>query len=704
MSCKRLVPYDRVIKLSLLGFLVLGLSLLAGCGGDNSSTVQPHHTPTPTPTISPTPTPTPTGVPTPTPTPTLTPTPTPTPTPVHIITGFLYDGAPSTGNPVSGASITAYQAGATGYGKGAIQLAQVSSQSDGSFTIPILTCQGSGYAQDVYLVATGGSLSGQQGGNPAIALNVQEGGNSAIALSAALGPCYSLPDSVVVNEVTTVATTWALSQFLDSTGQDVGTSATNQTGLSNAADIVTLKNLVDVTTGLAPASFPQGLTSPTAALYSLANILAGCVISSGAGSAACQSLFTAATPPGSNAPATTLEAALDIARNPVNNVNSLFNLVPAKAPYTPGLSAAPGSWLLTLNYAPSNAQFSAPYALAIDAPGNVWVVNGAGDSVTELIAASGYTNVLNLSPPGANLDFPTALAFDSSGNLWVVNLSNNSVSELTAASGYETGFNFAPAAAAFNSPFALAFDAAGNLWITNLNSDSVSALLAGCSSSSCVGEDFSNSNTGNPGAAFSLPAALALDPAGNLWVANYGNNSVSRLAAGCSSASCAGANFSNSNTGNPGAAFSNPISLGLDTAGNIWVANAGNDSVSELPAGCSSASCNGQSFNNSNTGSPGASFIFPSALALDSANNVWITNDIGNSLSELVASSSYKTGLNFTPWATYQGQFAVVGDAAGNLWMVNNHDSSVTEAIGLSAPVLTPLQACLKQGHNVCLP
>lgn len=648
----------------LLGLLVTFM-FFGGCGGGSSSSPHHHRSPTPTPSS------------------------TPTPTPPPGISGSLFDGTQSVGSPIGGATITLYQAGASGYGLGAVQLAQISTGSDGGFDFPTVTCETTGLSQQLYLLATGGTVVGQSGPN------------AATALIAGVGSCGVYAHTVIVNEATTIAAVWALNQFMDSSGGNIGTSATNQSGLGNAATALSL-NFVDLSTGFAPTSFPYGFTSPTATLYSLADILVGCVNSSGASSTACQDLFAAATPPGGSAPITTLQAALDIVRNPVNNVSALFALVPASPPFTPGLTSAPGSWVAELNYAPSTAQINSPYSLAVDSLGNVWVSNAAGNSVSELTAGSGYTTGLNYAPSETNLNFPASLVIDTLGNLWVANLNGNSVSELTAASDYSGGFNFAPTGAIFSGPFQLALDSAGNVWVVNFSGNSVSELLAGCSSASCTAVNFNNSNTGSPGAVFNGPVSVIPDAAGDIWIANHFGNSVSELPAGCTGAGCTGANFNNSNTGSPGAVFNGPVELELDAADDLWAANLTGNSVSRLTAGCSLGSCTGTNFNNTN--SFGAGLQGPNSIALDPSANVWVPNVTGNSLSELAAITSYATGYNFGPWEAYRGQFFIADDASGNLWIANEYDNSVTEVVGVATPILTPAQACLQLGRDVCLP
>jgi hypothetical protein len=146
-------------------------------------------------------------------TPGMTATPTPTPTPVF--TGAVMGGT----SPVSGATVSFYAVGTSDDGVGATQLATTTSSSDGSFGVGPFTCP-AGNPQ-TYLLVTGGDAGA--------------GTNSAIGMTPLTGPCGGLgaSDFVTVNESTTAAAAWALAQFSDATGQTLGTSSTNATGLTN---------------------------------------------------------------------------------------------------------------------------------------------------------------------------------------------------------------------------------------------------------------------------------------------------------------------------------------------------------------------------------------------------------------------------------------------------------------------------------------
>jgi hypothetical protein len=122
--------------------------------------------------------------------------------------------------PVSGSAIQLYAAGAGGYGSAgtALLTTSVSTDAHGDFTINrAYSCPTS--STDVYIVATGG--------NPSLSLGTD---NISLALMSALGPCGNLSAStfIFINEVTTVASVYALAPFMSTGGAKVGIRARTQ--------------------------------------------------------------------------------------------------------------------------------------------------------------------------------------------------------------------------------------------------------------------------------------------------------------------------------------------------------------------------------------------------------------------------------------------------------------------------------------------
>src|SRR4029077_11408695 len=384
---------------------------------------------------------------------------------------------------IAKSAVTLYAVG-NAYGTGASALASAVTDAKGDFALASFTCPSA--VSETYVVAIGGDAG--------------VGKNSAIGLIAALGPCGQLATAgqIVINELTTIATEFALAQFTGITGQNLGAPLSNSGGLK--IGLGSFANLADI--GGRASSF---LTSPTCGtsssltnnqtltrLDALANIFASCVQSNGPASWACGKLFADS---GASSSETTLAIAHAIASNPKNNVADIFQVLTQSAnlPFQPTLTTAPDGWELALNFSPSLAE----------------------------------------------LNYPGGLAVDAAGNFWAANRNNNSLSELPAGDYSCGASNFAPAGAAFHSPFQVAFDNDGNVWVANFyDSDSISELPAGNLGAGAV--NFNSTNTA--GAVFDFLDQITLDVAGNVWMA-AGIGGVSELPAGNYSSGATNFNF-----------------------------------------------------------------------------------------------------------------------------------------------------------------
>ncbi len=561
------------------------------------------------------------------------------------LTGIVHSGQ----QPVSGASVNLYVAGTSGYGTGAASLlsGSVTTGKDGRFSMTgSFTCP-SADAQ-VYVTAKGGDAG--------------VGDNPSSVLMAVLGNCGDLGGNtaVDVSEVSSVASVYALAQFMTPGSTAVGTSSTNVRGLVNAFSAV--PNLIDPSTGLARATTPAGNgTVPQTTINALANIMAACVVTKGDG--ACPQLFSLAAPPGGTAPADTLSAILDIALNPGNNVAKLAALQPSTPIFQPTLAGAPSDWTLSIEY--TGGGLNLPQLLAVDGSGNIWVPNAIDPGTLSEFSPTGEPLSGKNGFNGGGLSYPEAVAADILGNIWSANEGLlHGVSEhssngtpLSGATGYT--------AAGLVQPVAIALDAAGNVFTANLGGTSVTKL------NSAGGAIAQFVNGG-----LDAPYAVAIDSSQNVWVANSGpSNSVSR--------------FNNTGTPANGSGYtgnlSKPYGIAIDANGDAWVANFGHASVTKL--------------SNAGVVLSGAGYPTPasvSAVAVDGNNTVWTANTDG-SISHLSAS-----GASISPLGTgyisaaATAEVGIALDASGNVWTTDNFINSIFEYIGAAAPTVTPLQLAVK--------
>jgi hypothetical protein len=624
--------------------------------------------------------------PTPTATETMTATPTPSPS------GAFFSGRVMVkGTPVAASEITFYAVGQAGYGSSATSLGAATSASDGTYTISY-TCPSNSI--ETYVVALGGD-------------------NSAAGLMAAIGPCGAIQSStnVVIDELTTSATEVALAQFIDPSGQTIGTSTGNSSGLGigytnyyNLANVASAGDFsIDGTSShFLPLPGQCAIPTPNCdgleRLNTLSNIIASCASSTGPASSPCSALFTNTS---TSAADTILAAMHSIMASPALNVDSIFAIqsMISSAPFQPALAVPPDGFEIGVMIAVGDL-FSMNTALAIDSGGNLIVVSfdplTETSVINEVTVASGYSAGTSFAPGISVGDYPS-VTIDSTNDLFITSSDSNAVSELTAASSYLSGSVFSPGGGgALNGPLSLTLDATGNIFVANSSSGGggrVSELVA--SGDYSTGFNFTSAD-----ANLTCPIGLALDFASNIFVANC-DDTVSELTAASSYSS--GSSFSLVTSNNQHFSLTQS-GIALDPDSDVLVLTSGlvDGGVSELTAIGDYRS--GKFFTPA-----GAAFDGPMAIAVDSAGNVFAAN-LFSSMSELTAESALMAGSVFSPGANLCEADALAIDAAGNIFAANTCSTlegsapGVSELLGVAAPVLTPPQACLQLGQNICLP
>ncbi len=580
-------------------------------------------------------------------------------------------------NPIVGAHVYLYEVNANGYGGPGIVASSsnasismltgaggtsedsngnyyVTTDSNGAFTITgDYTCPAAN--SQVYLYAIGG--------------NPGSGVNPAAGLLAGLGSCGSLNSTtfVTINEVSTIATAYAIAAFAtDATHVSSSGSALAQTGIANA--FAAVANLETLKTGVALATTPAGNgTAPQSEINTLADLLAGCVNSTGPSSSTCIGLLdNAKNPLTTLAPTETATAAINIAHLPGRNVDSLYNWLMADAPFQPDLPYAPNDFTISILY--TGGGLGGSGNVAIDASGNVWVANGWASDISEfsptgavLSGSSGFT--------GGGTQYPGLIAFDPSGDLWVggVGLSvfNSSGSPISGSSPYTGG--------GYSYPESMAIDALGNVWI--------SSYLGAVSEFNSSGSPVSGAS-GYTGGGLDASEGIAVDTSGNVWIANINNSSISEFNSSGSPLSGA--------SGYTGGGLYSPVGIAIDASGNVWAPNSTGDSLSEFnSSGSPISGVNGYT---------GGGLNLPWNIAIDGSGNVWTTSPVApGNLSEFNSSGSAISGTHGFQNAGFDSPLNLAIDGSGNIWVANSLGStgSIVEFIGAATPVVTPKVANL---------
>lgn len=548
------------------------------------------------------------------------------------------DAANDTPGTPAGAVVTLYAAGA---GAPTV-LGTTTTGPNGGFGFGTYTCPSGD--PPLYAVLTGGN--GESTINSDMNTAAPDAVNGSIKLMAALGPCSKAPQNFFINELTTVAAVYALNAFRAVPGTTNANPLGDMSQLRNpninylGNGFATAAQLVDVTTGLPGSYLPtadycaywsanQNDTSgfnncvALSTLTGLANALSTCVRSP-AGSPACNQLY------GDTNAANTLDAAMYVVRNPgLVNVQDIYKLstqVVAAAGrstlYTPGMDGAPNDWTLAVFYPVpgyiENGSGPSVGGIAIDADGHLWT--GAGGTNYSFIEFDVTGNVLNFGGPQGLSGSVSWLTIDAKGSLWLAD---------------NTG--------TFSQPPSSVFAVGSNGLL-------LPSLPLG------------------PQQGISRPQQLAADADGNIWVANYGNNSVSVV----NTAQGEFANFTSFGSNH----LNQPGPIAIDMQGNAWIGNSNGTLSAFTSTGAPLA----------NPYSSGGLNGAPTAIAVDKFGNLWIAEESATS----VLSSIYGQNVS-VPAISYAGIKKLANNngtltPAADFYTMASSSTSFVDFIGAGRP------------------
>ncbi len=296
----------------------------------------------------------------------------------------------------------------------------------------------------------------------------------------------------------------------------------------------------------------------------------------------------------------------------------------------------------------TSAGLQFPLDVAVDSAGNVFIADSLNGVIRRVDAVTQI--VTTVTGTGTSLSSPTGVAVDAPGNLYIADNGNNLVRKVdhqtglmttVAGSGticpsyfysYCSGDRGAATNATFNGPAAVAVDRSGNLYI----SDSFNNAIRKVDGQSGVITTIAG---GGLQPALNTPEGLALDGlGGNLYVADSQNNVVRKIVLSTGAVSTVAGNGIAGFLGDRGPATSaelrEPYGVRLDAAGNLYIADFGNNRIRFVNASggaISTLAGNGiAGYGGDGLSALGASLNGPSSVALDSQNNLYIADSANN--------------------------------------------------------------------------
>jgi len=315
------------------------------------------------------------------------------------------------------------------------------------------------------------------------------------------------------------------------------------------------------------------------------------------------------------------------------------------------------------------AQLDSPTGVAVDSAGNLYIPDSVNNRVRMVTAAGVISTVAGNGSFGfggdggpatsAQLNFPSGVAVDSLGNIYFSDSANYRVRKVTPAGIISTvagngtaGFSGdgGPARSAqLDTPIGVAVDSAGNLYIADYYNYRIRRVTPSGIISTVAGNGIPGfSGDGGPAAAAQLGSApgVAVDTAGNLYITDSSNARIRKVtAAGVISTVAGDGTVGFAGDGGPATAakLNGSTGVAVDSIGNLYIADRRNYRIRKVtPAGVISTVAGNGTVGFSGDGGPAtaAQFNFPTAVAVDPAANLYIADPLGYRIRKITFDSA----------------------------------------------------------------
>jgi sugar lactone lactonase YvrE len=338
----------------------------------------------------------------------------------------------------------------------------------------------------------------------------------------------------------------------------------------------------------------------------------------------------------------------------------------------------------------STARFAYPGGVAVDSVGNAYVAD-TDNSTIRKITSAGVVSTLAGLPGGNNgsadgtgsaarFHGPRGVAVDNAGNVYVADTVNNTIRKITPAGAVSTLAGLAGSvgsadgtggAARFDYPHAVAADSAGNVYVADTENNTIRKITPAGVVTTLAGLPGSSGSSDGAGSAarFWGPQGVAVDSAGNIYVADTYNHTIRKItSAGLVTTLAGSEGFSGSEDGKGSVVrFYDPEGVAVDSMGNVYVADTYNQIIRKitpagvvttlagLPGGSGVGSADG-------TGSA-ARFNYPHGIAVNSAGNVYVADTANHTIrvGGPTATQNYEPYL----FSTFAGLSGSLGSANG---------------------------------------
>jgi sugar lactone lactonase YvrE len=231
----------------------------------------------------------------------------------------------------------------------------------------------------------------------------------------------------------------------------------------------------------------------------------------------------------------------------------------------------------------------------------------------------------------AQFNSPSGVAVAIDGTVYVADTGNNRIRKITAAGVVTTLAGSTPGTAngtvttaRFNSPSGIAIDAVGNVYIADEGNHRIRKITSAGVVTTLAGSTLGYADGTGTAAQFHSPSGVAVDVTGNVYVADAINHRIRKISIDGVVITFAGSTQGVSNGIGIAAQFYSPAAVALDAAGNVYVADALNDRIRKITATGVVSTLAGSTAGAVDGTGTGAKFFYPNGVAVNAAGTVFV--------------------------------------------------------------------------------
>jgi len=360
---------------------------------------------------------------------------------------------------------------------------------------------------------------------------------------------------------------------------------------------------------------------------------------------------------------------------------------------------------------PISVSFRTPKGITLDALGNMYVADTNNNKIRKItstgvvstLAGTGLSGSADGIGAVASFSNPSAVAVDVAGNVYVADFFNNKIRKITSTGVVSTlagsitntsgNTDGTGTAASFKNPSGVAVDASGNVYVADSGNHKIRKITTAGVVSTFAGTGTSGNADGIGSiASFSYPTGLAVDVAGNVYVADKWNDEIRKISAAGVVTTLAG---SAGNGPFPGSAdgigiaarFDNPFGLTVDVSGNVYVADTYNHKIRKITATGVVSTFAGSGVSSLIIDGTGviAKFNNPSGVAVDASGNLYVADSDHNVIRKItttgivstLAGSGAQGSADGTGLISLNAPSGVAIDALGNMFVANTDNYKI---------------------------